>query len=188
MAINTQSARIKNHTSTTAGSFTVPASEDFTDGSWDKWDLAKSEFGVNESSDKLFVRIDSAIKEVALTESLVQNEAIACSDMTTALTVAGDKAYFRAPAALTITEVRASVFTAPTGADLIVDIHLNGTTIMTTNKLEIDATEKTSETAATAPVLTTTAVADDDIITIDVDQIGSTIAGAGLIVRIYYTI
>jgi len=188
MAINTQSARIKNHTSTTSGSFTVPASEDFTDGSWDKWDLAKSEFGVNSNDDKLFIRIDSAIKEVALQESLIQNEAIACSDLTTALTTGSDKAYFRACSAFTITEVRASVLTAPTGADLIVDIHLNGTTIMTTNKLEIDATEKTSQTATTAPVLTTTAVADDDIITIDIDQIGSTIAGAGLIVRIYYTV
>jgi hypothetical protein len=51
---------------------------------------------------------------------------------------------------------------------------------MTTNKLRIDATEKTTATAATPPTLTDTALADDAEITIDIDQVGSTVAGAGL--------
>jgi len=61
-----------------------------------------------------------------------------------------------------------------------VDINDGGTTIMTTNKISIDATEKTSETAATAPTLTDTALAKDAVITVDIDQIGSTVAGTGL--------
>jgi len=76
--------------------------------------------------------------------------------------------------------VRASVTTAPTGSTLIVDINESGSTIMTTNKLSIDATEKTSETAATAPGITDSALADDAEITVDIDQIGSTVAGTGL--------
>lgn len=106
--------------------------------------------------------------------------AIACSDETTALTTGTAKVTFRMPYAFTLTAVRASVTTAPTGAALIIDINEAGSTIMTTNKLSIDATELTSTTAATPPGITDTALADDAQITIDIDQIGSTIAGAGL--------
>jgi hypothetical protein len=75
--------------------------------------------------------------------------------------------------------VRASVTTAPTGATLTVDINESGSTILST-KLTIDASEKTSTTAATPAVISDAALADDAEITIDIDQIGSTIAGAGL--------
>jgi len=112
--------------------------------------------------------------------SLVAELGIAVSDETTALTTGTAKGTFRMPYAMTVTDVRATVTTAPTGANIIVDINDGGTSIMTTNKLSIDATEKTSTTAATAPGVTDTALADDAEITIDIDQIGSTIAGAGL--------
>ena len=112
--------------------------------------------------------------------SLVTELGIAVSDETTALTTGTAKGTFRMPYAMTVTDVRATVTTAPTGANIIVDINDGGTSIMTTNKLSIDATEKTSTTAATAPGVTDTALADDAEITIDIDQIGSTIAGAGL--------
>ena len=113
--------------------------------------------------------------------------AVAISDETTALTTGTAKVTFRAPFAMTLTAVRASVTTAPTGSTLIVDINDSGTTIMTTNKLSIDATEKTSTTAATAPGITDTAIADDAEITIDIDQVGATIAGAGLKVTLIGT-
>jgi len=112
--------------------------------------------------------------------NVVAELGIAVSDETTALTTGTAKGTFRMPYAMTVTDVRATVSTAPTGANIIVDINDGGTSIMTTNKLSIDATEKTSTTAATAPGVTDTALADDAEITIDIDQIGSTIAGAGL--------
>ena len=112
--------------------------------------------------------------------NVVAELGIAVSDETTALTTGTAKGTFRMPYAMTVTDVRATVTTAPTGANIIVDINDGGTSIMTTNKLSIDATEKTSTTAATAPVVTDTALSDDAEITIDIDQIGSTIAGAGL--------
>lgn len=106
--------------------------------------------------------------------------AIACSDESTALTAGTAKTTIRMPYAFTLTEVRASVTTAPTGASLLtVDINENGTTILST-KLTFDASEKTTTTAATAAVISDTALANDAEITIDIDQIGSTIAGAGL--------
>ena len=112
---------------------------------------------------------------------------IACSDMTTAITTGTSKAYFRVPFACTITGVRASAFTAPTGSTIIIDINDSGSTIMTTNKLSLDTTEKTSVTAATAATITDNNLTDDAEITIDFDQVGSTVAGAGIIVTLYVT-
>jgi hypothetical protein len=104
---------------------------------------------------------------------------IACSDESTNLTTGTAKVTFRAPYAFTLTAVRASVNTAPTGSALIVDINEGGSTILSA-KLSIDASEKTSTTAASAAVISDSAIADDAEITIDIDQIGSTIAGSGL--------
>lgn len=103
---------------------------------------------------------------------------VAISDETTALTAGVAKVTFRMPYAFTLSEVRASVTIAPTGAALIFDINETGASILST-KLSIDASEKTSTTAATPPVISDTALADDAEITIDIDQIGSTIPGAG---------
>jgi len=104
---------------------------------------------------------------------------IAVSDETTALTTGTAKVTFRMPFGFTLTEVRASVTTAPTGSTLVVDINESGTTILST-KISIDASEKTSTTAATAAVISDTALADDAEMTIDIDQVGSSVAGAGL--------
>ena len=111
---------------------------------------------------------------------------IACSDETTALAAGTAKATFRMPYAMTLTGVRASVTTAPTGSTLTVDINDGGTTILST-KLTIDATEETSTTAATPAVISDTALASDAEITIDIDSVGSTVAGAGLKVTLIGT-
>jgi hypothetical protein len=103
----------------------------------------------------------------------------AASDEETALTTGDGKLGFRMPFAMTLTAVRASVSTAPVGSTIVVDINEAGSTILST-KLSIDASEKTSTTAATAAVISDTALADDAEITIDIDQIGSGTAGAGL--------
>ena len=111
---------------------------------------------------------------------------IACSDETTDLTTGTAKATFRMPYALTVTAVRANVNTAPVGSTITVDINDGGTTILST-KLTIDASEKTSTTAATPPVISDTALANDAEITVDIDQIGSGTAGKGLKVWIIGT-
>jgi hypothetical protein len=104
---------------------------------------------------------------------------VACSDPTTAITTGTGKVTFRMPYAVTLTAVRASVTTAPTGSTLIIDINEAGTTILST-KLSIDASEKTSATAASAAVISDATLADDAEITVDFDQVGSTVAGAGV--------
>lgn len=104
---------------------------------------------------------------------------IACSDEKTALSTGAAKVTFRMPFAMTGVTVRASVTTAPTGSVLTVDVNENGASILST-KLTIDAGEKTSTTAAVPAVLSDTVLADDAEITIDIDAIGSTVAGKGL--------
>ena len=109
--------------------------------------------------------------------------AVACSDETTAVTAGAGKATFRLPAC-NVLAVRASATTAPTDADLVIDINESGASILST-KLSIDATEKTSTTAATPAVISDASIADDAEITIDFDQVGSTVAGAGVKVYLY---
>ncbi len=97
---------------------------------------------------------------------------IACSDEVAALTAGAAKVTFRMPHAMTLTAVRASLTTAQTsGSIFTVDINAGGTSILST-KLTIDNTEKTSTTAAEAPVISTSSLPDDAEITIDIDQIG----------------
>jgi hypothetical protein len=104
---------------------------------------------------------------------------VAASDEITAITTGTGKITFRMPFAMTVTEVRASVTTAPTGSTIIIDINEGGVSILST-KLSIDASEKTSTSAASAAVISDSALADDAEMTVDFDQVGSTIAGAGV--------
>jgi len=98
---------------------------------------------------------------------------VAASDETTALTAGTAKITFRMPRAVTLTSVRASLTTAQaSGSIFTVDINEGGSSILST-KLTIDNTENTSSTAATPPVISDTALADDAEITIDIDQIGN---------------
>jgi hypothetical protein len=111
---------------------------------------------------------------------------IACSDEATALTTGTAKVTFRMPSAGTLTAVKATVTTAPVGSALIVDINEAGTSVLST-KLSIDDGEETSATAATPAVISDSALSDDAEITIDIDQVGSGTAGAGLKVYLYIT-
>ncbi len=104
---------------------------------------------------------------------------IACSDETTAITAGNGKVTFRMPFAFALTAVKASVTVAPTGSTILIDINEGVSSILST-KLMIDASSKTSVGAATPYVISDASLADDAEITIDFDQVGSTIAGAGV--------
>lgn len=78
--------------------------------------------------------------------------------------------------------VKAFVVTASSsGGPVTVDINVNGATILST-KLTIDDTETDSDTAATPPVISNTALAAGDVITIDVDAAGT--GAKGLVVSL----
>lgn len=102
---------------------------------------------------------------------------IPVSDTTTAITTGTAKVTFRMPYAFTLTSVRASLSTASSSGLPTFDINEGGSTILST-KLSIDANEKTSTTAATAAVISDTALADDAEMTIDIDVAGTGAKGA----------
>lgn len=89
-----------------------------------------------------------------------------------------------APYACTIIGVVASLGTAPTGASFIVDVLKNGTTIYTggTNRPTITAAAFVSALPVVAPAVT--ALAQGDYITVNVSQIGSSVAGSDLTVAV----
>ena len=117
--------------------------------------------------------------------TLEQALMFAASDETSDLAVGTDLLTFAMPFDITLTDVRAFVVTAPTGADLEVDILKNGVSILSTN-ITIDAGENNSENAATPPVISDTSLSKDDVISVDLIQVGSTVAGAGLKITLAY--
>ena len=118
------------------------------------------------------------------TSAKLETWALACSDETTALTAGVGKVEFQMPYAFTVTDVMATVTTAATGGTLLtIDINEGGTSIIST-KITLDASEKTSRTAATPAVISDSSLANNAVMTVDIDAVGSTIAGAGLKVYI----
>jgi hypothetical protein len=106
------------------------------------------------------------------------------SDETTTITTGTAKITFRMPYAFTLNTgtgggtamqtvgVRASLSTASNSGNVAVDINMNSVSIFSTT-LTIDVNEKTSYTAVTAAVLSTTALTEDAEITVDIDSAGT---------------
>jgi hypothetical protein len=105
----------------------------------------------------------------------VESIIVPMSDETSNVTT-GVKMTFRMPYAFTLTSVRASLNVAQSaGSVLTVNIKKNGTTILST-LITFDNTELTTLTAATAPVISVPGIANDDILSFEVTQVGT--AGA----------
>ncbi len=87
---------------------------------------------------------------------------------------------------LTIEKVYAYCKTAPTGAALIFDINKNGTTVWATqaNRIQIAAGAQTGSQTS----VDTTTFAEGDVLTIDIDQIGSTVAGKDITIHARFKI
>lgn len=134
----------------------------------------KRVFIVVSASDYAAVIARVAALETATkpTESII----IAVGDETTAITTGTAKVSFRMPYAFTLTGVKASLTAASSSGNPTVDINESGSTILST-KLSIDATELTSTTAATPAVISDASLADDALITIDIDVAGTGAAG-----------
>ena len=111
------------------------------------------------------------------TEPPVEAFTYAIGDETTAITTGAGKITFRAPFACSLVGARASLTTASSSGIPTFDVNESGTTLMST-KLTVDASEKTSVTAATAVVISDNLIADDAEMTIDVDVAGTGAAGA----------
>jgi hypothetical protein len=138
---------------------TIPASS-ITTGT-----VATARLGSGTASATTYLRGDSTF--VALPTEIQ----VACSDETTALTL-GVKVTFRMPYGMTLTSVRASLTTAPTGSAVIINVKESGTTVLS-SLLNIAIGSKTSTTTS----ISDSALADDAEMTIEITQIGGVAAG-----------
>ena len=88
------------------------------------------------------------------------------------------------PATATIGDVTARAATQPTGASIKVDVNKNGTTIFTTQANRPTIAVSTNASGQAVPDITS--LAAGDYLTVDIDQVGSTIAGSDLVVVIRF--
>ena len=92
---------------------------------------------------------------------------------------------FLFPAAANVINVSAAVNTAPTGAAIICDLNKNGVTMFTTqaNRPTIADGAFSTGGVVTPDIVAVTAI---DYLTVDVDQVGSGVAGSDLVVQVLY--
>jgi hypothetical protein len=119
---------------------------------------------------------NAVVGDVVFRSNTIEAFTYALSDETTAITAGTAKVTVRAPYAFTVTGVRASLTTASSSGVVTVDINKAGSTILST-KLTIDQDERTSTSAATAAVVSTASIANDDELTFDIDTAGASAAG-----------
>jgi len=154
-----------------------------TKGDLVDYDTSRQRLGIGSTNQVLTVTAGLPAWEDA--GSLTHNVVVtfACGDETTAIGATGQVLSFRMPFAMTlnagIAGVKGSLVTAGTGALLTCDINESGSTILST-KLTFDASETTSTTAVTPVVVDDVNLADDAIITVDIDQLDGGGVGAGL--------
>lgn len=101
-------------------------------------------------------------------------------DETTDLTTGTNKYYFNIPwAKAKLLEANAGVNTAPTDASCLVDVNKNGTTVFS-SRITIDDGDVFGYST-----ISVSAFVREDVVSIDIDQIGATAAGKGL--KVYLT-
>lgn len=146
--------------------------------------------GRSSQSANLFEQLDSAGSGLSWMDSLGRWRApnlghtLAFSvGGTLAVGTGSHKIYNDTGQDLLIRSIRASVGTAPTGASVIVDVNLGGTTVFGTQSarptIAIGGT-----TSGRVTGMTVTTWPNNTYLTCDVDQVGSTVAGADLVCQI----
>ena len=148
-------------------------------------DLAAKEATANKGVANGYASLDSGgkvpVSQLPAT-SVIRTYAFSNTG-TLSATAGAHRLYNDTGVAWMIQSVRASVGTAPTGASILIDVNVNGTTIFTTqgNRPAIAASSNTSGKVTNMNVTTG---ADGAYLTVDVDQTGSTIAGSDLSVQV----
>jgi len=162
-----------------------------TKGDMVDFDTARQRFGIGSTGQVLTVTAGLPAWEDAgdLTHNVVVT--FACGDETTAIDATGQVISFRMPFAMTLNAgsagVKGSLVTAGTGALLTCDINEAGATILST-KLTFNASATTTIGATTPVVISDVNLADDAIITVDIDQLDGGGVAAGLKISLIGTL
>ena len=164
-----------------------------TTGDLVRYDSQRERYGIGSTNQVLTVV--GGLPAWANAGHVTQSRAleVACSDETTAITVADNLIKFRMPFAMTLNTgedgVRASLSTAGTTSGVTtMDITMNGASIFTTNLLTIDYTDTTSVGATTEPNVTTTSLTDNAEMIVNCDVITGSGAECGLKIQLIGTL
>lgn len=113
------------------------------------------------------------------TTAIPLRHTVAISNETTAITTGTAKLTFRFATAVYLLQVRGNLNTVSSSGAPAFDVNEAGVSIFSTT-LTIDASEKSSETAATPAVISDPNIADDAEMTVDIDTAGTGAKGAKL--------
>ncbi|MGL5910659.1 MAG: hypothetical protein ACRCZP_11700 [Phycicoccus sp.] len=148
------------------------------------------EVATNLQSNVLFgVSADAAVATVPVRATNLHQRAVFGADGPLTVRSGTARFYNDTSAPLLISHVRAQVLTTgPTGAAIIIDVNRNGTTIYGTqsNRPTIPA-GSAAGTAVVGGAPSITSLAPGEYLSVDIDQIGSTVAGTGLVVTVGLT-
>jgi len=163
-----------------------------TKGDMVDFDTARQRLGIGSTNEVLTVV--GGLPAWASAGHVTQSRAmeIACSDETTALTASTNLVTFRMPYGLTlgsgINGIRASLTGAgSTSGVTTIDVNQGGASILST-KLTIDYGELTSYTGATPVVILTSALTDNNYLTVDVDGLTGGADETGLKIQLIGTL
>ncbi len=185
MTVDTDKKTVVVHDGSTAGGFPLAKATDVP------------VLPADPNADRILFWDDSAgaWTSLTLTDNLVINgtqlraietHGVALSDETTAITTGTNKATMSLPYAFTVTAVYATLNTVSSSGIPTVDINEAGSTILST-KLTIDASEKTSATAAAAAVISDASIAANAEIGFDIDVAGTGAKGLKVFIQGYRT-
>ena len=165
-----------------------------TKGDLVRYDSERERYGIGSTNQVLTVV--AGLPVWASAGHVTQSRAleVACSDEGTALTTADNpKITFRMPYALTLNQgeegLRASLTgVGSTSGTTTVDVHMNGTTIMSATKLTVDYGDDTSVGASAEPVITTLGLTDNAEITVEIDAVTGGADETGLKIQLIGTL
>jgi hypothetical protein len=100
--------------------------------------------------------------------------------------VAAEEIMVIAPCELDIVKIRLAVGSAPTGSDLIIDVNINGTSIFT-DPLDRPKIIAGNTSGAVLDIIDVSVV-EGDVVSIDVDQVGSILPGTNLSIAVIFLI
>ena len=123
--------------------------------------------------------LSSGNKTVDLSSLSTTSELVLNFRQTGTLAITTGTKRWYAPKSVTFTKITARVDTAPVGSALNVDINKNGVSAVT-----ISVADGQTKTINSSPSLS---MVEDDYLTVDIDQIGSSTAGSELTITFTYT-
>ena len=128
----------------------------------------------------IVVNDNNALIESAIEDAELKAFVVKCVGKDTVVTVEESVEWWRQPYAFVLMEVRAAVFEEQSGADIQLDILEDGVSILDSNGLVIPAGSDTSVGHSPAPDVRYTILEDNNLMTIDVVDVGSGATATGL--------